>query len=64
MADTLWKNAMDMYYRRDNIADFYVDYEDMLRVTRANPHVKYRYTVAPSEMPPISGLIPISATRE
>jgi hypothetical protein len=34
----------------------------MLRVTRANPHVTYRYTVAPSELPPNSVLIPISSS--
>lgn len=36
----------------------------MLRVTRANPHVTYRYTVAPSELPPNSVLIPISTTLD
>ena len=36
----------------------------MLRVTRANPHITYRYTVAPSELPPNSVLIPISTTLD
>lgn len=46
------------------MTEFYIDYEDMLRVTRANPHVTYRYTVSPSEQPPIKGLIPIAADLE
>ena len=47
--DTLWSNAWDFYKRRERMTEFYIDYEDMLRVTRANPHVTYRYTVSPSE---------------
>lgn len=33
--------------------------EDLLRVTRAHPHVYYQYAVAPSTTPPIQALIPI-----
>ncbi len=51
--DTLWANAFDFYKRKANFINFYVDYEDMLRVTRSNPHVQYRYAVAPSETPPV-----------
>lgn len=64
LEDTKWTNAYDFYRRRERILDFYIDYEDMLRVTRAFPHVTYRYTVAPSENPPIAGLVPIKATKE
>lgn len=64
MDETKWSNALDFYHRREKISDFYIDYEDMLRVTRAHPHVTYRYTVAPSTAPPVSGLIPIKATKE
>lgn len=62
--DMMWSNALDFYRRRERISDFYVDYEDMLRVTRAHPDITYRYTVAPSRTPPISGFIPISASKE
>jgi hypothetical protein len=48
MEDTLWSNALDFYNRKASFINFYEDYEDMLRVTRINPHVGYRYAVAPS----------------
>ena len=36
----------------------------MLRVTRDNSHVNYRYTVAPSELPYLNAIPKISVTRE
>ena len=37
--DTPWNNALDFYYRKSAISSFYIDFEDMIRVTRANPNV-------------------------
>lgn len=62
MDDTTWSNALDFYYRRSEISLFYIDFEDTLRVLRANPKVSFRYTVFPTEPPMKAGLIPISAT--
>ncbi len=36
----------------------------MLRVTRDNTHVTYRYTVAPTELPSKNVIPKISVTRE
>lgn len=35
-----------------------------MAVTRGYHNVTFRYTVAPTEMPPVSAFIPISATHE
>ena len=44
----VWSHALDIYNRRVLITDFYIDYEDVIRVIRANPNVNYRYTVVPT----------------
>jgi|LauGreDrversion4_2_1035121.scaffolds.fasta_scaffold1068944_1 hypothetical protein len=46
--EMMWSNALDVYTRRVKITDFYIDYEDIIRVIRANPNVNYRYTVVPT----------------
>ena len=46
--EMVWSHALDIYNRRVLITDFYIDYEDVIRVIRANPNVNYRYTVVPT----------------
>jgi len=62
--DTIWKNALDYWYRRIGITRFYEYYEDMVRVTRGYPHINFRYTVAPTTDVPSAGIIPIKATLD
>ena len=64
MEDTSWLNAGQIYRRRKQISEFYENYEDFLRVSRAYPDITYRYIVAPSRAPPISGFLPIDADEE
>ena len=64
LADTVWKNALDYWYRRTSITQYYEYYEDMVRVTRGFPHINFRYTVAPMTDVPSAGLVPIRATQE
>ena len=64
LVDTVWKNALDYWYRRTSITHYYEYYEDMVRVTRGFPHVNFRYTVAPTTDVPEAGLVPIKATQE
>jgi len=64
MSDTMWKDAFSYYSRRNEVSNFYSNYEDMLRVTRGYPNVHFRYTVAPTQEVPSSGLVPISASNE
>ena len=64
LSDTIWKNALDYWYRRIAITRYYEYYEDMVRVTRGYPHINFRYTVAPTTDVPSAGMIPIHATKD
>ena len=64
MTDLKFLNAFQIFKRRTTIQDFYLDYEDLLRVTRSHPHINFRFTIAPSKEPPIEGLLPIGAPIE
>jgi predicted acylesterase/phospholipase RssA len=48
LSDSIFKNALNFFERRSEIANFYSDYEDLLRITRGYPKVNFRYAVAPS----------------
>ena len=64
MADSEWKNAFSIWSRKTTISKYYGWYEDILRITRGYPHIKFRYIVAPTKPVPSSGWIPINATHE
>lgn len=47
------------------MGEYYLNYEDLFRITRGFHEVNFRYVLAPSKTPPASGSIaPISATLE
>lgn len=64
LEDTVWKNALDYWYRKSHISNYYSLYEDMTRVTRGYPHVNFRYTIAPSVELPTAGILPIYGSQE
>ena len=44
-----WKNAYEFSQRKTDIRDYYFwYYEDVIRVIRGYPHIKFRYIVTPS----------------
>jgi predicted acylesterase/phospholipase RssA len=59
-----WKNAYQFYERKSAFRDYYFwYYEDVIRVIRGYPHIKFRYLVTPSQTLP-SEYFPIFATNE
>jgi len=62
--DTMWQDALSFNKRKQEIADFYTFMEDVLRITRGYPGVKFRHIIAPTENPPDHGFVPIFATVE
>lgn len=64
MRDTNWKDANAFHDRKNDIYNFYGFMEDVLRITRGYPGVKFRHIIAPTENPPDHGYIPIFATLE
>lgn len=49
MEEANYKNAYDLYKRREDLRDFYYYYEDITRVVRGYPKVHFRHLIAPSE---------------
>jgi hypothetical protein len=64
MGQTEFLDAFSFFKRRKQMGEYYLDFEDLTRMTRGFHNVKFRYVLAPTKKPPISGLIPISATIE
>lgn len=66
--DLIWKSAYHYWTRKKEIGNYYAYYEDIVRMTRGYPHVKFRYVISPSETTPTSANaflgISLSASQE
>ena len=56
--DTLYKNAWELFQRKEEYRDFYYYYEDITRVVRGYPNVHFRHLLTP-QVPLNGGFIPI-----
>lgn len=63
MFDSKYKNAYQLYERKENFVNFYYYYEDITRVVRGYPDVHFRHLIAPTMQLPGTWL-PILEGRE
>ena len=49
MEDSKYKNAWDLYERKEYLKNFYYYYEDVTRVVRGYPKVKFRHLISPRQ---------------
>jgi predicted acylesterase/phospholipase RssA len=64
MFNSYWKDAKQLWNRSQEVSNYYFYYEDVLRVTRGYPNVKFRHIVAPTVPVPDNGYVPIFSTKE
>lgn len=57
-------DAFSFFKRRKSIGEYYLDFEDLVRMTRGFHEVNFRYVLSPSIAPKSAGLAPISADLE
>ena len=49
MQESKWKNAYDLYNRKNYFSDFYYYFEDITRVVRGYPNVHFRHMISPRQ---------------
>ena len=49
LADSKFKNAYDLYHRKEFFRNFYYYYEDITRVVRGYPKVHFRHLITPKQ---------------
>ena len=59
MQEIKYKNAYELYMRKENFRDFYYYYEDITRVVRGYPNVHFRHLIAPLDKLESESYIPI-----
>ena len=59
MLDAKYKNAFDLYHRKDQFLDFYSYFEDISREIRGYPEVNFRHLFIPQKPLKQDGIIPI-----
>ena len=61
--ESKWKTSWDMNNKKKELKDYYYYKEDVERVMKGFPHIKFRHVIAPSTEIP-SSYIPIFWTPE
>lgn len=58
MDESKWKNAYDLYKRKEYFRYFYYYYEDVTRVVKGYPNVHFRHMISPKQFVG-GGMVPL-----